>query len=145
MRRIGYDSWGALLIIAVVLVVGLTVDLAPAPTPAPVGTSASGPVGLVAAIESSPGLATFFGALMGSTIGLLAILAGAMFNARLNRRQHDRERDEDRRALAAALYGEILWGGPYLDNGPGLGDSRCVWRARLASRRCSCRSGPGGY
>ncbi len=80
------------MIVAAVLVIGLTVDLAPAPPPAPVGASASGPVGLIAAIKSSPGLGTFFGALMGSSIGLLAILVGAMFNAHLNRRQHDRVR-----------------------------------------------------
>ena len=108
MRRIGYDSWGVLVIVAAVLVVTLTADYpVHAPRSAPVDANTSWPNDLVAAIKSSPGLATFVGAIMGSSIGLLAILVGAMFNAYLNRRQHDRERDEDRQALAAAYYGEI--------------------------------------
>jgi hypothetical protein len=53
------------------------------------------------------GSASFVGSLMGSSIGLLAILVGALFNARLNRKRDDRLREEDRVALASTLYAEL--------------------------------------
>ncbi|MET4177692.1 hypothetical protein [Bradyrhizobium barranii] len=54
-----------------------------------------------------PGIATFLGALTGSSLGLLAIIVGALFNAHLNRRRDDRIRDHDARAVATALYAEL--------------------------------------
>jgi hypothetical protein len=53
------------------------------------------------------GTASFIGTLAGSTLGFLALLAGALFNAHLNRRRDDRQRQHDRMAIAAALYGEL--------------------------------------
>jgi hypothetical protein len=55
----------------------------------------------------SQGSASFIGTLTGSTLGLIALLIGALFNAHLNRRRDDRLRDEDRVALASALYAEL--------------------------------------
>ncbi|EJC66171.1 hypothetical protein Rleg5DRAFT_1878 [Rhizobium leguminosarum bv. viciae WSM1455] len=40
--------------------------------------------------------------------GLIGVVVGALFNAHLNRRRDDRLRDQETRAVAAALYGEIL-------------------------------------
>jgi hypothetical protein len=54
-----------------------------------------------------PSSASFMGTLAGSGLGLLALLAGALFNARLNRKQDDRLREEDRIALASTLYAEL--------------------------------------
>jgi hypothetical protein len=54
-----------------------------------------------------PGSAGFVGTLTGSFLGLLALLAGALFNARLNRRRDNELRDADRVALASALYAEL--------------------------------------
>jgi hypothetical protein len=54
-----------------------------------------------------PGSATFVGTLTGSSLGLVAILLGALFNARLNRRRDDVIREGDRIALASALYAEL--------------------------------------
>jgi hypothetical protein len=51
------------------------------------------------------GSASFIGTLTGSTLGLIALLLGALFNAHLTRRRDDRLRDEDRVALASALSG----------------------------------------
>jgi hypothetical protein len=51
--------------------------------------------------------ASFLGSLTGSSVGLLAILLGALFNARLNRRRDDRLREEDRVAVASTLYAEL--------------------------------------
>jgi hypothetical protein len=53
------------------------------------------------------GSASFVGTLTGSTLGLIALLLGALFNAHLNRRRDDRLRDEDRVALASALFAEL--------------------------------------
>jgi hypothetical protein len=53
------------------------------------------------------GSASFVGTLTGSTLGLIALLLGALFNAHLNRRRDDRLRDEDRVALASTLYAEL--------------------------------------
>ncbi len=49
-----------------------------------------------------------FGAFLGSLVGLVAILLGAMRNAQLNRQRDDRLRKQEQRALAAALRGELL-------------------------------------
>lgn len=54
-----------------------------------------------------PGSASFIGTLTGSSFGLLAILAGALFNARLNRKRDERLREEERIALASSLYAEL--------------------------------------
>ena len=53
--------------------------------------------------DATSGQATF----LGSSLGLLAILAGALFNAYLNRRRDDQLRQEDRKALTAALLAEL--------------------------------------
>src|SRR5262249_25545169 len=57
---------------------------------------------------TSPGQATFFGSLAGSSIGLVAVLLGALFNARLNRRHDDRLRREEQLAVATALRAELV-------------------------------------
>jgi hypothetical protein len=57
--------------------------------------------------DTSSGQATFVGALTGSLIGFLALLAGALFNAHLNRRRDDRLRREEQRAVATALRAEL--------------------------------------
>jgi hypothetical protein len=54
-----------------------------------------------------PSSASFVGTLTGSTFGLLAILAGAMFNAHLNRKRDDALRAADMRAVASALRAEL--------------------------------------
>jgi hypothetical protein len=51
--------------------------------------------------DASQGQATFIGSLIGSSIGLIALLLGALFNAHLNRRRDDRLRREEQRATAA--------------------------------------------
>jgi hypothetical protein len=43
----------------------------------------------------------------GSTLGFLALLAGALFNARLNRQRDDRQRRHDQIALATSLAAEL--------------------------------------
>ena len=53
------------------------------------------------------GSASFVGTLAGSTLGLIALLLGALFNAHLNRKRDDRLRNEDRRTVAAALHAEL--------------------------------------
>ncbi len=55
----------------------------------------------------SPGAASFLGSLTGASVGLMALLLGALFNAHLNRSRDDRLRKEDARALAAALRAEL--------------------------------------
>ena len=55
----------------------------------------------------SGGAATFIGSLTGSTIGLLALLFGALYNARLNRKRDDRLREVDTRGVATALQAEL--------------------------------------
>jgi hypothetical protein len=54
------------------------------------------------------GSASFVGTLAGSSLGLIAILIGALVNASLNRRRDDRLRDDDRIALTSTLYAELL-------------------------------------
>jgi len=56
---------------------------------------------------ASQGQAAFVGVLIGSSIGLVALLLGALFNAELNRRRDDRLRREDQRAVATALRAEL--------------------------------------
>ena len=56
---------------------------------------------------ASQGQASFVGTLMGSFLGLVALLLGALFNAHLNRCRDDRLRNEDRSAVAAALRAEL--------------------------------------
>src|SRR6266511_265386 len=56
----------------------------------------------------SPGQATFLGSLTGSSIGLIALLLGALFNAHLNRRRDDRLRQEERKVVAAGLLAELV-------------------------------------
>src|SRR5260370_37446002 len=51
--------------------------------------------------------ANFIGTVMGSSLGLLAILVGALFNAHLNRRRDNRIRDDDRRTLISTLTAEL--------------------------------------
>jgi len=57
--------------------------------------------------QQPQGTASFIGTLAGSTLGFLALLAGALFNAHLNRRRDDRQRRHDRTALATALCAEL--------------------------------------
>jgi hypothetical protein len=51
--------------------------------------------------------ASFVGTLTGSTLGLIALLLGALFNAHLNRKRDDNLRDADRSELAKAIYAEL--------------------------------------
>jgi hypothetical protein len=53
------------------------------------------------------GSATFVGTLTGSTLGLFALLLGALFNAHLNRKRDDELRKKEARALAVALRAEL--------------------------------------
>jgi len=56
---------------------------------------------------ASQGQASFLGTLAGSSIGLVALLLGALFNAHLNRKRDDRLRREEQRAVATALRTEL--------------------------------------
>jgi hypothetical protein len=55
-----------------------------------------------------PSSASFLGTLTGSSLGLIALLLGALFNAHLNRKRDDRLRRKETRALAAALRAELV-------------------------------------
>jgi hypothetical protein len=55
----------------------------------------------------SPSVATFLGTLMGSSLGLVALLIGAFVNASLNRARDDRLRREEARSIISALTGEL--------------------------------------
>jgi hypothetical protein len=55
----------------------------------------------------SPSAGSFVGTLTGSTLGLVAILIGALFNARLNRQRDEAIREADRIAIASALHAEL--------------------------------------
>ena len=52
--------------------------------------------------------ASFLGTLTGSSLGLVALLLGALFNAHLNRKRDDRLRIKETRALAGALKAELV-------------------------------------
>lgn len=54
------------------------------------------------------------GAMLGAFLGLLAILAGALYNAKLNRDRDDRLLLQERKALAAGLKGELMVLGMFL-------------------------------
>jgi len=58
--------------------------------------------------DASQGQATFIGSLIGSSIGLIALLLGALFNAHLNRRRDTSLRREERETVAAALMAELV-------------------------------------
>ena len=45
---------------------------------------------------------------IGSVLGFVALICGALFNFRLNRRRDERLRNEEIVAVACALYGEIV-------------------------------------
>ena len=45
---------------------------------------------------------------IGSVLGFVALICGALFNYRLNRRRDERLRSEEVVAVASALYGEIV-------------------------------------
>lgn len=47
-------------------------------------------------------------AAIGSVIGFSALMAGALFNAHLNRERDNRLRADEIKAVAAALYGEVV-------------------------------------
>jgi hypothetical protein len=53
------------------------------------------------------GAATAVGAMVGSTIGFVALVAGALFNAKLNRNRDDRLRHLETRSFAAAIRAEL--------------------------------------
>lgn len=55
----------------------------------------------------SPGSASFLGSFAGASIGLFALLIGALFNAHLFRRRDDRLRRMEARAAATALRAEL--------------------------------------
>ncbi|MBO9622564.1 MAG: hypothetical protein J7500_07610 [Sphingomonas sp.] len=46
-------------------------------------------------------------ALIGSLLGFLALLGGALFNAHLNRKRDDRLRLAEAKIVALSLYGEV--------------------------------------
>lgn len=48
------------------------------------------------------------GAMLGAFLGLLAILAGAMFNAKLNRDRDERLYNQERQALAGGIKAELI-------------------------------------
>jgi hypothetical protein len=52
--------------------------------------------------------ASFLGTLTGSSLGLLALLSGALFNAYLNRKRDDRLRREEARTVASAIKAELF-------------------------------------
>jgi hypothetical protein len=54
------------------------------------------------------GSATIIGSLIGSFLGLIAILLGALYNAHLNRKRDLELLDKEQEAVARALYSEIL-------------------------------------
>jgi hypothetical protein len=57
--------------------------------------------------EQPASSASFLGTLTGSSLGLIALLLGALFNARLNRRRDNDLRDAERIAIASALHAEL--------------------------------------
>lgn len=59
-------------------------------------------------IETLPtSAAAFLGTLTGASLGLFAILLGALYNAHLNRQRDERLRNEDRTALIAGFAAEL--------------------------------------
>lgn len=52
--------------------------------------------------------ASLLGTLAGSSLGLIALLFGALFNARLNRKRDERLRDSEKSALRVALRAELV-------------------------------------
>jgi hypothetical protein len=54
-----------------------------------------------------PSSASFVGSLTGASVGLIALVLGALFNAYLNRRRDDRLLTIDRTVLATALNAEL--------------------------------------
>jgi hypothetical protein len=66
------------------------------------------------------GSASFLGTLAGSTLGLFAILAGALFNAHLNRRRDDALREVTKAYVLTHQYleGLVLLGGTLQRNMP---------------------------
>lgn len=58
--------------------------------------------------DASQGQATFIGSMIGSSIGLIALLLGALFNAHLNRRRDNHLRKEERETVAAGLLAELV-------------------------------------
>ena len=101
MRRIGYDSWGALVVVAAVLVVTLTTDLAPAPPP--IGASAEGPGNpsmTWADLERFQTLATGF-------VVFAGVILTLWYNSRAVRRERRDERHHEREALRLALLEEL--------------------------------------
>ena len=55
----------------------------------------------------SPGSASFLGSFAGASVGLFALLIGALFNAHLCRRRDERLRRIEARAAATALRAEL--------------------------------------
>lgn len=58
--------------------------------------------------QLSGGQASFIGTLTGSVFGLVALVVGALFNFRLNRKRDALLREDEARAVAAALYSEMV-------------------------------------
>jgi hypothetical protein len=56
----------------------------------------------------SGGAAAFVGSVTGSSLGLLALVVGALYNAHLNRERDDRLRREERRGIAVAIKAELM-------------------------------------
>ncbi len=55
-----------------------------------------------------PSAASFVGSVTGASLGLFALVLGALLNAQLNRNRDERLRRIDRRALAIALQSELV-------------------------------------
>ena len=95
------------MVVAAVLVVALTVELAPTPPPASVGASA-GPVGLVPGIETVWNIAAI---LVSAVIAAMAAILAARWASKSTmanaRALQDRERRNDEKSCAAILAADL--------------------------------------
>lgn len=79
------------------------------------------------------GNASFVGSFTGASVGLIAILLGALFNAHLNRKRDDRLRERDRVAVASTLYAELqgirdsLLERQQIGNAPPVSEGQVLW------------------
>ncbi len=106
MRKIGYDSWGALLFVAVVLVVALSAAGPVAPPSSLVDASASEPAGLF----STTRLVRFQSALATLVVGLVGfagVILTLFVNAKIGRQQQRASIQHETEAVQVALSVEL--------------------------------------